>query len=244
MLIYIDTFILYMPGRGKYWEKGGLNDSTVQLADTTKGFVDIEHFDDFFYDAEPVTRYATTGTYANVAGTGGQVKWTSGTTAGNQGICAMASNGTIDPTKDFLIRARVALTTADTELFATIGAYEVLPTAADPPVLVDDYVAFELVETTLNNDWDAITGEDLGGSGAETSTATTITGALDVFHDFEISFNATTNVVSFTIDGVLRASHSTNLPLITLIPAIMVTTGDTNAKAVRIDSWLVSNSRT
>ena len=233
-----------MPGRGKYWERGGLNPQIVGARATTKGFTDIRHFDDFFYDAEPVTKYATTGTFAAVAGTGGQVKWTSGITAGNQGICAMASNGTIDPTKDFLIRARVALTGADTELFATIGAYEVLPTAADPPVLVDDYVAFELIEATANNDWDAITGEDVGGAGAETTTATTVTGALDVFHDYEISFNATTSVVTFKIDDTIRATHSANLPLITLIPCIMVTTGDTTAKAVRIDSWLVSNSRT
>lgn len=156
----------------------------------------------------------------------------------------MASNGTIDPTKDFLIRARVALTGADTELFAHIGAFEALPTAADPPVFTDDYIAFELIETTLNNDWDAISGEDVGGVGAETTTATTVTGALDVFHEFEISFDATTNVATFKIDGTVRAQHSTNLPLVTLIPAIMVTTGDTTAKAIRVDSWLVSNSRT
>ncbi len=233
-----------MPGRGKYWEKGGLVKEVVGARATTKGFVDIRHFDDFFYDAEPVTRYATTGTYANVAGTGGQVKWTSGTTAGNQAKCSMASNGTIDAAKDWLIRARVALTGADTQLFASIGAYETLPTAADPPVLANDYAAFELVEVTANNDWDAITGEDVGGSGAETTTATTVTGALDVFHDYEISFKASEGSIKFTIDDVLRATHTANIPLTTLIPTIMVTTGDTTAKAVRIDSWLVSNSRT
>jgi len=137
----------------------------------------------------------------------------------------------------------MAITTADTELFASIGVYETLPTAADPPVLADDYAAFELVETTLNNDWDAITGEDVGGSGAETTTATTITGALDVFHDFEISFNAVQGTVKYKVDNVLRATHGTNVPLVAGFPVIMVTTGDTNAKGVLIDSWLVSNAR-
>jgi len=231
-----------MPGRGKYWERGGFNPSIVGAQATTRGFVDIRHFDDFFYDAEPVTKYATTGTFATVAGTGGQVKWTSGAIAGNQGICAMASNGTIDPTKDFLIRARVALTTADTELFATIGAYEVLPTAADPPVLANDFVGFELIETTANNNWDAISGEDFSTNPIQRTDAG-VTGALDVFHDMEISFNSTTSVITYKIDDVVRANHSTRIPLITLIPTIMVTTGDANAKAVRIDSWLVSNSR-
>jgi len=231
-----------MPGRGKYWERAGLKKEVVGVKATTKGFKDIRHFDDFFYDAEPVTKYATTGTFATVAGTGGQVKWTSGTTAGNQSKCAMASNGTIDATKDWLMRARVGINTTDTELFATIGVYETLPTAADPPVLANDYAAFELIETTTNNNWDAITGEDVGGAGAETTTDAGVVVDL-VLHNFEISFKASSGVVTFKIDDIVRATHSTNIPVTTLIPAIMVTTGNTTAKALTIDSWVVSNSR-
>jgi len=230
-----------MPGRGRWWKRGGLLDETVLAEDTAKGRTESQHFDDFFYDAEPVTKYTTTGTFASVTGAGGRVSWASGTTAGNQGICQLPH--VIDVTKDWLVRCRMAITTADTELFASIGVYETLPTAADPPVLADDYAAFELVETTLNNDWDAITGEDVGGSGAETTTATTITGALDVFHDFEISFNAVQGTVKYKVDNVLRATHGTNVPLVAGFPVIMVTTGDTNAKGVLIDSWLVSNAR-
>ena len=230
-----------MPGRGRYWKKGGIKDETIVGQDLAIGFKEIKHFDDFFYDAEPVTKYTTTGTYAAVAGVGGQARWTSGATAGNQAVVQLPQ--VIDVTKDWLMRVRAAITTADTELFAHIGIFETAPTAADPPVLANDYAAFELIETTLDNDWDAITGEDVGGAGAETTTATTVTGALDVFHDYEISFNAASDLVTFKIDDVVRARHTANIPLVNGTPTIMVTTGDTNAKAINIDSWLVTNSR-
>lgn len=235
-----------MPKRGQYWKKGGLNAETVHARSTTKGFEEFEHFDDFLYDAATAAEaiYTTTGTFGAVAGNHGQVKWVSGTTAGNQSILSLGTNAKIDPTKDFLIRARCAIGDADTELFAHIGAFETLPTAADPPVLADDYVGFELIETTADADWGAITGEDVGGAGDETTTADLgTTGALNTFHDFEIRHDADIGSIFFSIDGSQVAQHSANLPLVALRPVIMVTTGDTNAKSIIVDSWLVTNDR-
>lgn len=228
-----------MPGRPAYWRNVGTN-TTVNESISTEDiatFAESAQTDDFFYDAEPVTKYATLGTFATVAGAGGQVKWTSGTTAGNACGISNASNGTVDPTKKLVIKTRAALTTADTELFAHIGAVETLPTAADPPVESDDGIYFKLTETTANANWFAVTRV----GGVQTAVDTGIVVDLDVLHDFEIVLNDLE--ATFKIDGTIVGTSRTNLPLVALLPLLQVVTGDTNAKAIRIDALTVANSR-
>ena len=127
------------------------------------------------------------------------------------------------------------------ELFAFIGAAEALPTAADPPVEADDYIYFRLVETTADANWFAVCGEDVGGSGAETSVDSGVVVDLNA-HDFEIVVDNGT--ATFKIDGSRVATIATNLPLVAiLVPQIKVTTGDGNAKGIIADVLSVVNSR-
>jgi len=228
-----------MPGRPAYWRNLGTNvtpDESISAEDLAS-FAESTQTDDFFYDAEPVTKYDTDGTFGTVTGSGGIVDWTTGTSAGNRAGIANAANGTVDPTKKLVIKARAGIGVADDEeLFAFIGATEALPTAADPPVEADDAIYFRLVETTADANWFAVTRE----STTETAVDTGI--AIDTaLHDFEIVLNSGSAV--FKIDGVQVATSSTNLPLVALLPLVKIVTGDTDAKEIKVDSLTVSNSR-
>lgn len=197
-----------------------------------------EHIDDFSHASSPTGSYAVSGTWSAVA-TGSN--FVSGTVAGNSGGIRQPTGATVDPTKRLGMKFRASLTNADTELFAYLGAFETAPTDADPPVLANDYIGFELIETTLNSNWQAICGQDVGGAGAETTVDTGVVVDLNTPHDFEILLENSS--AKFYIDGALVATIGTNLPLVGLVPTLKVTTGNTSAKGLTIDALQVTNTR-
>lgn len=228
-----------MPNR---WERvnGNLvpkNYAKSTTAESVQVLPDYSKTDDFSYASSPTTDYTVVGTWSAVADGSNFV---SGTVAGNSGGIVSPISAGVDSSTKVTLKARVALTNADTELFAYIGFFQTNPTDADPPVEGDDAICFRLVETTTDNNWDAVTATDLGTT--ETVVDTGVVVDLATFHDFEIVLDNGT--ATFSIDGAVVGRSTTNLPVGTaLLPIVKVTTGDTSAKGVDVDVLSVINGR-
>lgn len=234
-----------MPNR---WERinGNLvpkNFASTVTAESVQTFPDYSYRDDFGYQEDTAVnlKYAAqSGDTLSYVATGTN-DVSGGSSPNTAGFLLLGAGNLVDATKKLTFKARVQLTDADTELFSYIGCFETTPTVADPPVLADDYVAFEMVEVTSNANWNAICGDDVGGSGAETSVDTGVVIDLDP-HDFEIVVD--NGVATFKIDGAIVATIDTNLPLVAILqPTIKVTTGDANAKGITADVLSVVNAR-
>jgi len=231
-----------MPNR---WERvnGVLTPKIARASvapETTAILTDYSKTDDFGYSASPTTDYTVTGTWsADVDGS----KFLSGVVAGNSGgLRSLGTGKQIDPTKKVDFKCRLKLTDADTELFAYIGLAQTAPTDADPPVEADDYVGFNLVETTLNTNWQCITATNLGTT--ETTTDSGIVVDLNTFHTFEILGNSDGSEFEFKIDGNQVAVTRLTVPTNTaLFPTVKVTTGNTVAKGIVVDVMSVVNTR-
>ncbi len=218
------------------------NQAGTIAKDSVQTFPDYSYSDDFGYttdaqvDLKYVAQSADTLSYV-ATGTQDATDTSAGTAAG---FIISGAGNQVDPTKKLTIKARVSLTLDDEELFAHIGAFETNPTIADPPVLANDYIAFEMIETTLDTNWQAICGEDFGGSGDETVVDTGV--EIDLLpHDFEIVLDG--GLATFKIDGVKVASIDTNIPLEPLTTTVKVTTGDGDSKGISADVLSVVNAR-
>jgi hypothetical protein len=96
----------------------------------------------------------------------------------------------------------------------------------------NSFVGFRVDVTTTNTALIALTKDGAGASN-ETTTTCSVTEVLNTRHIFEII--ATDTQVLFYIDGVLEATHTTNIPTATLVPFWSSRTKENVAKAIDVN---------
>jgi len=77
-----------------------------------------------------------------------------------------------------------------------------------PPLDLNFGVTFEAIDNENGGRWQALTVDGIG----ETSTDTGITAAAETWYKLEVETNAAGTISTFFIDGVLVATHTTNIP--------------------------------
>lgn len=192
--------------------------------------------DDFLYTIVGAMPYENEGTFAVVAGRGGQITMTSGAVAGNRArINLSVTQLPIDPTKDtYTITRGGTLQSVNVRHF--VGMYDALPTAAAPPVEPANGCYFRRNDAGAAVNWFAVCRK----AGVETAVDTTILGDL-LNHDFKIVI--TNGIAQFYIDGTLRATISTNVPVVAMTYGMVTVTQEAVAKALQLDALLMYNSR-
>lgn len=193
-------------------------------------FPGIEYFlyDDFLRPHTTVL-WDSVGTISRVALRGGAFRTLSGAVAGNQGLIDLdpASALWFTANRDFIFQVRVRSNqTLQNRIF--LGLYSARPTGAAPPVEPSDAIYFRRADAAAVANWYAVTR----AGAAETAVDTTIVGDTS-WHIYRI--RRTGNVVEFYIDGVRRATITTNLPAVDVGLGIETVTQEAVAKSLDID---------
>lgn len=193
-------------------------------------------YDEMFYTITGAVPYESEGTFAVVAGIGGIIQYTSGAVAGNRGrLNQSITQSPIDPTKDVLfIMKSNTLQTVQVNHF--VGMFSALPTAASPPVQPDDGIYFRRLDAVAVANWFAVCRK----AGVETAVDLEVAGDANA-HDFNIIVKNAK--VQFFIDGKLKTTIETNVPVVALAGGNVWVTREAVAKVNTVDAWATINSR-
>ena len=255
-----------MPGRGQYWKKGGLIDETVKEEDLSQalqskvntgggGGVDRENvgspnddfwiYDEFFYpvfgdiDHLESSQSSSSIPSNNVGGVVQQNTAGSASSLTRLNTCG-AGLATVDSTKKLIVRWRTKLTTAD----ASTAMINGLTKPNDGPQSTFPYGnKFDPIITFYCPDGSGniFTYSDDGSNVEQTDTGV----AMDTaFHTYEIAFDpAGTPTITYTLDGNIVKTQTTNIPTGNMACYSSVQTGGSEVRSIQTDSWFLFNSR-
>ena len=105
------------------------------------------------------------------------------------------------------------------------GLHGGIKASADP----DNGIFFR---ASSNGNWFAVTRK----ATTETATDTGVTQATS-FKTFKIVTNSDGTSITFYIDGVSKATHTTNIPTASVMPSIQIVTNDTTERYVAVDYY-------
>lgn len=191
---------------------------------------------DMFYSASPTVDFGVEGTFSVIAGRGGVIQYLSGAVAGNRArLNGDPTQLGIDTGKSFKLMMRAATNqTAQCRHF--YGVFSALPTAANPPVEPADGIYFRRSDAGGAVNWFAVART----ASVETAVDTGVLGDVNM-HDFVIFKSG--SVVFFFIDGVLKATISTNVPASAQFEGLVWVTLEAVAKSDKLDTIIVYNAR-
>ena len=252
-----------MPGRGRFWKIGGLNDEHVKEADLTTALqnkvnagggisrdtiadpdTDFYFYDEFFYP-DPTNQFPHwEKSLGSIDGAnsliGGVTQITSVSAPNSIARINLCSSGLvdIDPTKKFRQVWRINLQTskADTAVISGFTPEDSFPSGVFPfASRPTPYIQFFF---NGSGNWFAQTHD---GS-TPNSTDTGVTPVVNVFQTFEINFDVGSGNLTFLIDKVQVAQFSTNLPT-SALSALHTCQRTTTSASTQIDSFFIFNER-
>lgn len=192
-----------------------------QQLDLTK-FYQLDDFTGGRYDTG-VWSAGTSGsgsTIAKISGLGGQIQLTAGAANGRSAQLSHGSIYNFSLDKKGVIRFRAKLSAVTNVLF-NVGFME-----------GNSYNSWALftLESSVSSYWQTRTRN----AGTNTNNTSAVLGDTN-WHLFEI-FTFPTEVI-FLLDGILLFTHTTNLPLTTLMPYIYVSSLSSSARSAKLD-WI------
>lgn len=206
-----------------------IQDNVLEGRSIAEPRAQIADIDDMVYATSPTVGYEVEGTFSVIAGRQGLIQFASGAVAGNRARLNTSVTALIvDPTKDFNLIYR-ALTSAVVQVSKFLGIFSALPTAAAPSVEPANGIYFRALDVAAAVNYFAVTRL------ASVETAVD-TGVLDsaVVHDFKIEKRS--GVVKFYIDGILKATITTNIPIVACLDGAVAVTQEAVAKNLQIDA--------
>ncbi len=220
---------------GTIYNRRQVEGRVLDRAKMTSPDLDLSVYDDFLKNTDGEYIADAVGAFLDVRG--GVRRWTSGAVAGNRNGPRSATDNlaAIQGNAAYLFRARVR-TPAVVNQRAFVGLFRAVPTAAAPPVEPAEAAYFRRDDGAGAANWFAVTRN----GGAETPTDTTIVGDAN-FHTFEIEDLG--DRVVFRIDGVVRATHTTNRPAALCNYGAVTVTEEAVAKSIDVDYFAVDQAR-
>lgn len=221
---------------GKIYTPEQLEDEIIEARSLISPNKSFFFYDEMFYNAGPTANYELEGTFAVSTAVGGVIAETSGVIAGNRArVNHTTSQRDINPAKDTncIMKFRTDNTV---QVRHFIGFFDALPTNANPPVEPANGIYFRRTDAAAGGNWFAVTRN----TNVETAVDTGIA-ADAVDHEFKIIIRG--SIIKFFIDGVLKATITTNIPTANLFHGFVWVTTEAVAKTDRIDSLLIWSKR-